>query len=180
MIKHVLALFLFSQFSFLACSSHAGISGLFVVSVNSPGEQPKIDSLVIYKAERKMKTFAKGKLVKTYHIALGSNAIGKKQFQGDGKTPEGLYFIDGKNPNSDYHKNLGISYPNSQDTEHARKNGRSPGGDIKIHGYPNGYTHFDIKNLAKDWTIGCIAVTNKEIDELYQTVPIGTPVLILP
>ena len=139
-----------------------------------------IDSIAVHKSERKMLAFRNNKLVKTYHISLGNQPIGPKQFQGDGKTPEGLYHIDGKNPNSDYHKNLGVSYPTDAERAWAKEFKRSAGGDIKIHGFPNGYTYLDRVRLPRDWTIGCIAVTNKEIDELYELVEIGTPILITP
>ena len=139
-----------------------------------------IDSIAVHKGERELQVFNNQKLLKTYRIALGSNPIGPKQFQWDGKTPEGLYFIDGRNSESDYHKNLGISYPDDAERAWAKEFGKSAGGDIKIHGMPNGYTNKQIRQLKPDWTIGCIAVTNKEIDELYEAVEIGTPILIAP
>ena len=171
-----------SAFSFgSACSDffYSDDKGNEIFLAETPAKI-QVDSIVVYKSERIMKVFKDKRLVKTYRIALGSNSVGGKEFQGDGKTPEGLYYIDGKNPNSDYHKNLGISYPDEVDIKYAAQYGRSAGGDIKIHGFPNGYTFYQRQRLAKDWTIGCIAVTDKEIDELYEAVPIGTPILILP
>jgi len=119
-------------------------------------------------------------IVKTYKISLGKVPKGAKEFEGDKKTPEGLYIINDKNPNSKCHKNLGISYPNEQDIEHAKKMGKSPGGLIKIHGMLNGYGWLGRFHLFRDWTAGCIAVTDKEMDELYENVKIGTPIEIKP
>ena len=118
--------------------------------------------------------------MKQYSISLGGNPIGHKQFEGDEKTPEGSYFIDGKNPNSKYYKNLGISYPNAEDKAFARSKGRNPGAAIKIHGLPNDKPWLGKLHLLKDWTHGCIAVTNKQMDEIYSSVKIGTKITILP
>ena len=115
-------------------------------------------------------------LLNTYKISLGFNPIGHKQHQGDGKTPEGSYTINDKNPNSGYHLNLGISYPNSND----RQNSPNPGGDIKIHGLKNGQGYIGKFQRWKDWTAGCIAVTDEEVEELYRVVPVGTPIIINP
>lgn len=131
----------------------------------------KIDKLVVYKSKREMQAYAQGKLVKTYPIALGRNPLGHKQFEGDKKTPEGVYYINDRNLNSTYYKNLGISYPNQEDKTFAQSHGKSAGGDIKIHGIKNGYGKFVGKrHLLKDWTDGCIAVTNREMDELFTAV----------
>jgi murein L,D-transpeptidase YafK len=119
-------------------------------------------------------------IIKSYKISLGLVPKGHKEYEGDKKTPEGLYFINDKNPNSGYHKNLGISYPNEQDIKHAESIGKSPGGLIKIHGIKNGFAWIGRFHLLFDWTLGCIAVTNREIDELYENVEIGTPIEIRP
>ena len=95
------------------------------------------------------------------------------------KTPEGIYYINDRNPNSICYLNLGISYPNEFDIKNARENNKSPGGDIKIHGLPNGYGFIGKFHRWKDWTWGCIAVTNREMKELYDNVPIGTEIEIL-
>jgi murein L,D-transpeptidase YafK len=137
-----------------------------------------IDYIEVYKDDRVMKVYSKGKLLKTYDIALGFRPNGKKHFQGDGKTPEGVYYINDKNPNSIAHKNLGISYPNSEDIKYARENGMSPGGDIKIHGLMRRWEKFGLFHKYVDWTGGCIAVTNSEMDELYKHVKIGTKIKI--
>lgn len=139
-----------------------------------------IDSLVVVKSERKMEAYLRGTLICTYTIALGRSPEGDKQIEGDMRTPEGLYTIDSKNPKSGYHKNLGISYPNAEDRKEAKALGKSPGGDIKIHGLPNGKGHIGKMHRLSDWTYGCIAVTDEEVDEIYGAVEIGSPILILP
>lgn len=139
-----------------------------------------VDKIIVLKSKRKLQLFFKGKKVKQYSISLGDNPIGPKQFEGDKKTPEGEYSINGKNPNSQYYKNLGISYPNEKDKAFAQKHGRKPGTAIKIHGLPNNKSWLGKLHLLKDWTYGCIAVTNKQMDEIYKNVDVGTIVLINP
>lgn len=140
----------------------------------------KITKIIVLKSKRKMFVYSNDILLKTYIISLGKSPIGDKQFEGDNKTPEGTYFINAKNPNSVCYKNLGISYPDKTDISEAKKFGKSTGGDIKIHGLPNKQGFFGKFHRFKDWTNGCIAVTNKEIDELYESVEIGTPIIIIP
>lgn len=140
-----------------------------------------IDKLVVYKSKRKMEAWSGNELLKTYTIALGKNPRGHKQFEGDNKTPEGTYSINARNPNSDYHKNLGVSYPNATDKANAEKQGKSAGGHIKIHGLRNGNAGYLGKfHRLKDWTAGCIAVTNTEIDELYIAVKQDAEIVIHP
>ncbi len=139
-----------------------------------------IDKLVVYKSKRELLVYANGKLIKNYEISLGSQPVGDKEFEGDNKTPEGLYIINDKNPNSGYYKNLGISYPDIDDIEYSKGLGKSPGGDIKIHGIRNRLGFIGKFHRWIDWTAGCIAVTNDEIDELYRAVKIGTPIEIKP
>jgi len=138
-----------------------------------------IDKLVVYKSKRKMEAYANGGLIKTYDIALGKDPVGHKQFEGDNKTPEGSYIINARNPNSAYHKNLGVSYPNESDKETAAKLGKPAGGDIKIHGLKNGRGYIGKCHRLKDWTAGCIAVTNDEVDELYAAVKENAEIEIL-
>lgn len=140
----------------------------------------KIDSLIIYKSKRQLLAYSKGKLIKTYNIALGRKPIGAKAFEGDKKTPEGVYYINDKNPKSGWHKNIGISYPNKDDIKRAKELGKSPGGQIKIHGLQNGRGFIGKFHRWSDWTLGCIAVTDKEMDELYRSVAIGCKVEIKP
>lgn len=139
-----------------------------------------IDSIAIHKAQRQLFIFSKQQLVKTYNVALGLNPVGKKEVEGDFKTPEGHYHIRGKNPLSAYHKSLGISYPNDEDREHAKELGLTPGGDIMIHGLMKHMNNPGKLHIKSNWTSGCIAVTDEEIDELYAQIKVGTPVVITP
>lgn len=143
-------------------------------------EGVKVDSLVVLKSARTMMAYAQGEHVRTYYIALGQQPIGHKEVEGDMKTPEGIYSINDRNPNSAYHKNLGISYPNEADIAHAQSLGKSAGGDIKIHGLKNGRGSIGRLHRQQDWTHGCIAVTNEEMDELYESVEIGATIVLKP
>ena len=144
------------------------------------GPSIQVDRIVVYKSKRQLLAYTNGQLVKTYRVSLGRQPVGAKEIEGDMKTPEGLYYINDKNPNSGYHKNLGISYPNNNDIENAIRLGKPAGGDVKIHGLRN-YTGFIGKyHRWYDWTLGCIAVTDEEIDELYDAVKIGTQIEINP
>lgn len=142
--------------------------------------QAKIDYIKVEKSKRKLYAFQNGKLLKTYQISLGGQPVGHKQFEGDKKTPQGIYIINAKNANSGYHKNLGVSYPNTNDLYFAKKAGRSAGGDVKLHGLRNGLGFLGKFQRLHDWTAGCIALTNHEIDELYGATAIGTKIEILP
>ena len=140
-----------------------------------------IARLVVRKGAREMDAFdGNGKLLKTYPVSLGFQPQGHKQFEGDGKTPEGRYTINDRNPNSGYHLNLGVSYPNASDRRHAAALGKPPGGDIKIHGLPNNMGKLGASHLLRDWTDGCIAVTNPEMDELFRAVIHNAVIEILP
>lgn len=139
-----------------------------------------IDRIVVFKSKRKMMVYSEGELLKTYVVSLGKNPIGHKEFEGDFKTPEGIYEINDRNPNSSYHKNLGISYPKEKDIEKAKRLGKSAGGDIKIHGVRNGKGYVSKFQRWRDWTAGCIAVTDDEIDELYDAVKIHAVIEIRP
>lgn len=147
---------------------------------HSTALQQNVDSIVVLKSERRLQLYNNGHLLKTYKIALGESPVGQKHFEGDMKTPEGLYYIYDKNPNSDYHKNLGISYPNAADRAFAAKNGKSPGGSVKIHGLKNGKGYIGAAHRLTDWTHGCIAITDEEVDEIYSHTAVGTPINILP
>lgn len=140
----------------------------------------QIDKIIVYKSKRQLLVYSDEKLLKTYTISLGKQPNGAKEFEGDKKTPEGLYSINDKNKYSGYHKNLGISYPNKLDIENAKKLGKPTGGDIKIHGLRNQTGFISKFHRWFDWTLGCIAVTDEEIDELYNAVKIGTPIEIKP
>jgi murein L,D-transpeptidase YafK len=140
----------------------------------------KIDELKVYKSKRLLEAYSQGKLEKTYQISLGKVPKGKKEVEGDIKTPEGSYIINAKNDQSTCYKNLGINYPNNDDRINAKSLQKSTGGDIKIHGMLNGNEKIGKFHRWKDWTAGCIAVTNQEMNELYNAVEIGTPIIIYP
>jgi len=135
---------------------------------------PRVTLVEVDKSDRKMYLLHKEKVLKTYDIALGFAPAGHKQFEGDGKTPEGSYFISHRNPNSTYHLSLGISYPNRDDMAFAAAAGKPPGGDIFIHGAPDG------RPDRRDWTAGCIAVTDRQMERIYAMVKPGTPINIQP
>lgn len=137
------------------------------------------DSVVVEKKARRLTLFRMGKPMRIYQIALG-NAVGDKVSAGDRKTPEGLYSIDARNPNSAYHLSLQISYPDAAHRSRAEALGVSPGGNIMIHGLPNGRGHLGAWHRNFDWTNGCVALTDEEIEEIWNVVPIGTPVEIKP
>jgi murein L,D-transpeptidase YafK len=138
------------------------------------------DKILIEKKERRLTLLSKGKVLKTYNIALGGNPDGPKERQGDNKTPEGTYIIDSRNKDSHYHLSLHISYPNENDKKRAKKLGVSPGGDIMIHGIKNGFSWAGDIHTEVDWTKGCIAVTDEEIEEIDRLAPNGTTVEIRP
>lgn len=137
---------------------------------------PEVTQILVYKADRKMYLMHHKKVLKSYDIDLGFAPEGHKQFEGDGKTPEGTYRIDRRNPNSEFHLSVGISYPNTRDVAFATSQGKRPGGDIFIHGQPN-----RVKKVSRrDWTAGCIAVKDKEIQDIYAMVRDGTMITIYP
>ena len=140
----------------------------------------KADRVVVLKKERTLILLRDGKTLKTYKVALGGDPVGHKTRQGDHRTPEGVYVLDHRNAHSQFYRSIHISYPNAQDGARARKLGVPPGGDIFVHGLPNGYAWVGSSHRLKDWTDGCIAVTNEEIDEIWRVVPDGTPIEIKP
>lgn len=140
--------------------------------------QGPVDRILIEKSARRMTVFRDGRALKTYRIALGFAPEGDKTRQGDGRTPEGQFRIDRRNANSAYHLSLGLDYPQPEDAARARAGGYSPGGDIFIHGQPNDRKGQPV--LRRDWTAGCIAVSDPEIEELWRAVAIGTEVELRP
>jgi tetratricopeptide (TPR) repeat protein len=138
------------------------------------------DKILIEKKERRLTLISKNRVLKTYKIALGGNPNGPKERQGDNKTPEGTYIIESRNKDSRYHLSLRISYPNEKDKKRAKELGVSPGGDIMIHGIKNGLSWIGDSHSGFDWTRGCIAVTDEEIEEIDKLVPLGTIVEIRP
>jgi murein L,D-transpeptidase YafK len=148
-------------------------------SVAAPAETPA-DRIVIEKSSHRMMLYRGGQQIRTYKVSLGGEPKGAKALQGDHRTPEGDYVIDARNEHSHYYKSLHVSYPNAADRERAQKLKASPGGDIMIHGLPNGEGYIGKAHLLHDWTDGCIAVTDGEMDEIWKLVPTGTVVQIRP
>lgn len=138
----------------------------------------KADSLLVIKHKRLLHLLYGNKILKTYFISLGKEPTGAKQFEGDCKTPEGTYTIYHKSDKSEFYKSLGISYPNESEKEFALKSGKEPGGQIRIHGFKNDFVGDQVEGKKVDWTSGCIAVTNNEIDEIYELVEVGTKITI--
>ena len=139
-----------------------------------------VERIVVEKSTRQLSVFANGKKLKTYRVALGHNPVGAKQEEGDNKTPEGIYKIDGRNPQSNFHLALHVSYPSDEDKERAAERGVSAGFDIMIHGIRNGLGWIGAFHRLNDWTAGCIALTDEEIEELWRGTPDGTTVEIRP
>jgi murein L,D-transpeptidase YafK len=140
----------------------------------------RVDRIIVNKARRELLLLHRESVLRTYRIALGRNPLGPKVEEGDGRTPEGRYSIDRRNPNSRYHLSLRISYPNESDREKASERGVEPGGDIMIHGLRNGEGRIGHAHLETDWTQGCVAVTDEEMDEIWELVEEGTPIEINP
>ena len=140
----------------------------------------KIDRIVVKKSARQLSVFRNGNRIKIYRIALGRRPLGAKQEEGDMKTPEGIYKIDGRNPQSSFHLALHISYPSDEDDQRAAARGVSAGYDIMIHGIQNGRGWIGAFHRWSDWTAGCIAVTDEEIEELSRITPDGTIIEIRP
>lgn len=138
--------------------------------------QAKVSRILVLKSKRQLKLMSGRRVVKTYRISLGRNPIGAKTRRGDGKTPEGRYIIDWRNPGSRFHLALHVSYPDASDIQHARLSGTNPGGSIMIHGLPNGHGPRWQQKQFTDWTAGCIAVSDKAIEEIWRLVPDGTPI----
>lgn len=140
----------------------------------------KADRILVVKSERKLTLLHGGKPLKTYLVALGGSPVGDKECQGDSRTPEGIYRIDFKKKNSQFHRALHVSYPDARDVAEARTRGCPPGGDIMIHGLGPGFAKLGALHRLSDWTLGCIAVTNEEIEEIWAAVDAGTVVEIRP
>lgn len=136
---------------------------------------PPVTQLQVFKAKRRLYVISGQEVIKTYRIALGGNTEGPKQWEGDGRTPEGPYMIDFRNANSAFHLSLRISYPNANDVATAKAMGRKPGGDIFIHGGGGGAI---LPWFRRDWTAGCIAVKDHEIEEIFAMVQVGTPIFL--
>ena len=142
--------------------------------------EAQADLIEIFKGARRLELKRGAATLRSYRVALGFSPQGHKEREGDGRTPEGDYRIDARNPRSAFHLSLRISYPDAADKARAAKLGVSPGGDIYIHGLPNGMRKLFVRHPAKDWTTGCIAVNDAEIREIWSLVPTGARVRIHP
>jgi len=152
--------------------------GGFVDSLFSDEKPQTPDKVLIVKSERKLYLLKDGKEIASYHIALGKEPIGKKTREGDMKTPEGNYTLDYKKKNSSFFRAIHISYPAKRDRLNALKNGVPPGGAIMIHGQPNGWGWASIILQRFDWTEGCVALSDGDMEEIWESVKVGTPVEI--
>lgn len=149
---------------------------LSTVASAEPKIEPRVDHVLLVKTKHKLLLLSGDHVVKSYRVALGRGGLEPKRRQGDGRTPEGLYRIDYRNPASKFHLALHISYPESADKQRAQRLGVSPGGDIMIHGLGREFSWVGARHRLSDWTEGCIAVTDSEIEEIWELVPDGTPV----
>lgn len=157
------------------------MAGLLSVVLNLPAEARAdaggayVSQVLVKKSERKLYLIGAGRVLRSYDIGLGFAPKGHKRFEGDGRTPEGTYYISHRNPQSAFHLSLGVSYPDQADRSYAHARGRSPGGDIFIHGQGP-----KAQRATGDWTAGCIAVTDAEMEEIYRYVRPGIPIVITP
>ncbi len=142
--------------------------------------ETKADQVIVVKGQRTLTLLSHDKVLRTYKVALGGSPIGAKEQQGDHKTPEGRYVLDHRNAKSRFYKSIHVSYPNDRDRQRASQRGVAAGGDIMIHGLPNGFGWLGAAHRARDWTDGCVAVTNAEMDEIWELVPDGTAIDIRP
>jgi murein L,D-transpeptidase YafK len=157
-----------------------GLLAVGMTAQSVPKTVLRVDQVVVLKKERTLELLGQGKVIKTYNVALGGDPVGPKARQGDHKTPEGVYVLDFRNAHSQFYKSIHISYPSEHDRALARQKGVSPGGDIFVHGLPNGYGAIGAAHRLKDWTDGCIAVTDDEIDQIWKAVQDGTQIEIRP
>jgi len=150
------------------------------VAMRSAENLPVVDKIVVHKADRKLELLQHGTVVRTYKVALGLNPVGTKERSGDFRTPEGSYRLIRRNPRSDFFLSMQVSYPNEADLKHAKRNHWDTGGSIMIHGLPNQLKHDPSYYESRDWTDGCIAVSNSDMLEIWLLVPDNVPIDILP
>lgn len=150
------------------------------MSVPCTAEDKKVDLVFVDKSDAKMQLMLKGEKVKEYSVAFGANPDGHKEQEGDERTPEGRYILDYKKADSSFHKAIHISYPSEGDKARAKEKGVNPGGKIMIHGQRNGLGWLSWVTQWFNWTDGCIAVTNEQMDEIWELVDVGTPIEIVP
>lgn len=153
---------------------------VLLIGVGQAQAQLVVDEVLVKKSERRMFLLNEGQPIREYRISLGRQPEGHKLYAGDNRTPEGRYTLYRRNPNSDFHLSLGISYPNEQDRRQAEAWGLDPGGAIMIHGLPNDAGDLAFAYEGLDWTEGCIAVSNEDMEEIWDLISIGTPIEIRP
>ena len=152
---------------------------LSICSTAGAMQQLLADRVLVIKSQKRLLLFNNGEVLKIYKVALGRKG-GAKASQGDHKTPEGHYIIDRRNSASRFYKSLHISYPSAEDVSKAKCSGKKPGKDVMIHGLPKGYEDLGTAHSFRNWTDGCIAVSNEEMDEIWKLVPVGTRIDIVP
>lgn len=157
-----------------------GVTASPVRATAGHGVTAKADRVLVVKSERKLYLLRGDEVVRSFKVALGRQPRGTKERNGDGRTPEGEYYLDAANPDSRFHRSIRISYPSARDLARARANGANPGGNIMIHGVPAELLHWGADHWMFNWTEGCIAVTNDEMEEIWHSVDLGTPIEIRP
>jgi murein L,D-transpeptidase YafK len=163
---------------FLRVDSCLDSGGMWAGPMGCRTELPEIDRIIIDNSNRKLFAFERGKRVAQMNISLGREPVGDKHFEGDNRTPEGLYPVIAHKDDSEFYRALRLGYPTATQVRQAKREGRDPGGDIMIHGIRDGLGWIGRLHLLSDWTRGCVAVTNPEMSWLYQSVKDGTPVEI--
>ena len=164
----------------LALNGSVAATEFAMLEAHDRDNRLQVNEVLVRKQERRLYLIAGDRVVKSYQIGLGDNPVGHKLHEGDERTPEGHYTLDWRNPESSFYKSIHISYPNAEDRELASSWGLNPGGNIMIHGLPNHAKGLQSAYLGLDWTNGCIAVSNEEMDEIWELVDDGTPIRILP
>jgi murein L,D-transpeptidase YafK len=180
LILCLLALFFSASFPAYGSELLARADSHMPAKDDSPGNSLVVNKVLVKKEQRRLYLMNGEEVIRSYRISLGDNPEGHKLFEGDERTPEGDYTLDWRNSGSDFYKSIHISYPSGKDREMAESWGLDPGGSIMIHGLPNGAEDMAFAYTGLDWTNGCIAVNNQEIDEIWQLVNDGTPIRILP
>lgn len=154
---------------------------LFFLSFSCASQSQELaDRVLVEKSKHLLTLLKNGKPIASYHVVFGGNPIGHKEREGDQRTPEGIYILDSKNANSGYNKAFHISYPNSADIAHAKQTGVSPGGAVLIHGQKNGYGWAELLVQRRNWTKGCIALTNEDMEKVWNSIKVPTTIEIKP
>ncbi len=156
------------------------LCSIFAGTTECHGALPQVDKVLVLKKERKLYLLRNGEIFKSYQVALGRHPMGPKSCEGDYRTPEGRYVLDHRNAHSRFYRSIHISYPNDRDMADAKRKGVNPGSGIMIHALPKGFEALGELHTERNWTKGCVAVTNAEMDEIWRLVPDGTPIEIRP